>query len=43
MTPSLSDVDEDPGESKSLRHENSAVTDELLTAAEKWLEDVKRP
>lgn len=39
----LSNVEEDPGESKNLRHENPAMADELLTMAEKWLEDVKRP
>ncbi len=39
----LSNVDEDPGESKNLRHRNAALADELLTAAEKWQEDVKRP
>ena len=39
----LSNVDEDPGESKNLRHQNAALTDELLTMAEKWLEDVKQP
>jgi arylsulfatase A-like enzyme len=39
----LSNVDEDPGESKNLRHQNPALADELLTAAEKWLEDVKKP
>jgi arylsulfatase A-like enzyme len=39
----LSNVEEDPGESRNLRHENPAVLDELLTMAEKWLADVKRP
>lgn len=39
----LSNVDQDPGESKNLRHQNPAIADELLTKAEKWLEDVKRP
>ena len=38
----LSNVDEDPGESKNLRHQNPALADELVTLAEKWLEDVKR-
>jgi arylsulfatase A-like enzyme len=37
----LSDVEQDPGESKNLRHEFPAVADELLTMAQKWLEDVK--
>jgi arylsulfatase A-like enzyme len=39
----LSNVDQDPGESNNLRHQNPALTDELLTLAEKWLVDVKRP
>lgn len=39
----LSDLEEDPAESKNLRHANPAVLDELLTMAEKWLQDVKRP
>lgn len=39
----LSNVDEDPGESKNLRHQNPALMDELLTMAEKWLQDVKAP
>jgi arylsulfatase A-like enzyme len=39
----LSNVDEDPGESKNLRHRNPAMLDELLTMAEKWLQDVKAP
>ncbi len=39
----LSNLEEDPGESKNLRHENAALTDELLTLAEKWTEDVKKP
>jgi arylsulfatase A-like enzyme len=39
----LSNVDDDPGESKNLRHRNPALVDELLTMAEKWLEDVKKP
>jgi arylsulfatase A-like enzyme len=39
----LSNVDEDPGESKNLRHQNPAILDELLTMAENWLQDVKKP
>jgi arylsulfatase A-like enzyme len=39
----LSNVDEDPGESKNLRRQNPALLDELLTMAEKWLEDVEKP
>ena len=39
----LSNVDEDPGESKNLRHQNPAMLDELLTRANKWLTDVRRP
>jgi arylsulfatase A-like enzyme len=38
----LSNVDEDPGESKNLRHQNPALADELLTLAQKWLADVKK-
>lgn len=36
----LSNVEEDPGESRNLRHRNPAVADELLSAAEKWLAEV---
>ncbi|HXB73540.1 MAG TPA: sulfatase-like hydrolase/transferase [Candidatus Acidoferrales bacterium] len=39
----LSNLDEDPGESKNLRHRNPAMVDELATMAEKWLEDVTKP
>jgi arylsulfatase A-like enzyme len=39
----LSNLGEDPGESKNLRHRNPAMVDELATIAEKWLEDVKKP
>ncbi len=39
----LSNVDEDPSESKNLRHKNPAVADELLTMAERWQENVKNP
>ncbi len=39
----LSNLDDDPGESKNLRHRNPAMVDELATLAEKWLEDVKKP
>ena len=39
----LSNVDDDPGESKNLRHEHPAMADELLTMAEKWLADVTSP
>jgi arylsulfatase A-like enzyme len=39
----LSNLDEDPGESKNLRHQNPAMVDQLLTLAEKWLADVKKP
>lgn len=38
----LSNVDDDPGESRNLRHQNPAMVDDLLTMAEKWLDDVKR-
>lgn len=39
----LSNVERDPGESRNLRHENPAVTDELLTMAEQWLKTVREP
>ena len=39
----LSNVDEDPGESKNLRHKYPAVADELLTMAEQWQVNVKNP
>jgi arylsulfatase A-like enzyme len=37
----LSNVEQDPGESRNLRHENATVTDELLTLAEQWAQRVK--
>ncbi len=39
----LSNLEEDPGESHNLRHQNPALADELLTLAEKWLADVQKP
>ena len=39
----LSNVEKDPGESTNQRHDNPAVLDELLTLAENWMGDVKRP
>jgi arylsulfatase A-like enzyme len=39
----LSNVADDPGESKNLRHQFPKVLDELDTLAEKWLRDVKTP
>jgi arylsulfatase A-like enzyme len=39
----LSNLDQDPGESKNLRRQNPAIVDQLLTLAEKWLADVKKP
>jgi len=36
----LSNVDEDPGESKNLRHQYPAVVDELDTAVQRWRQDV---
>jgi len=39
----LSNLDVDPGESRNLRHENPALTDELLTLAAKWEQDAKQP
>jgi len=37
----LSNVEQDPGESRNLRHENATVADELLTMAEQWAQRVK--
>jgi len=37
----LSDLDKDPGESKDLRRENPVLVDELLTLAQKWLDEVQ--
>jgi arylsulfatase A-like enzyme len=39
----LSNVDEDPGESRNLRHQNPTLADELETLAQRWMEDVKKP
>ncbi len=39
----LSNVAEDPGESKNLRHQYPNVLDELQTVAEEWLASVKIP
>jgi arylsulfatase A-like enzyme len=38
----LSNLDEDPGETKNLRHEAPKVADELETEASEWLKDVSR-
>jgi arylsulfatase A-like enzyme len=37
----LSDLDQDPGESHNLRHEQPELLDQLSTAAHQWLEEVK--
>ncbi len=37
----LSDVEQDPGESRNLRRENPAVTDELQTLLSEWRKDVE--
>jgi len=37
----LSNLDEDPGESRNLRRQNPKIVDELDTLAEQWLKDVK--
>jgi len=39
----LSNLEDDPGESRNLRHQYPALVDELATIAQKWLEDVKKP
>jgi arylsulfatase A-like enzyme len=36
----LSNVEDDPGESKNLRHQHPAVVDELDTAVQRWRQDV---
>lgn len=38
----LADLEEDPGETRNLRRKHPALVDELLTLAERWLEEVKR-
>ena len=38
----LSKLDEDPGETKNLRHQAPEVLDELETQALAWLQDVSR-
>ena len=37
----LSNVEDDPGESKNLRHANATVADELETMAERWVQAVR--
>jgi arylsulfatase A-like enzyme len=37
----LSNAEQDPGESRNLRHENAAVADELLTLLDQWLKTVR--
>ena len=39
----LSNLEEDPGESRNLRHAHANVADELQTMAEQWLKTVKEP
>lgn len=38
----LSDLEEDPGETRNRRADQRALADELLAEAERWLEDVKK-
>jgi arylsulfatase A-like enzyme len=38
----LSDLDDDPGEKRNLRHREPALADELLTLAQQWLERTHR-
>lgn len=38
----LSNLDEDPGESKNRRHDEPALADELATLAHRWLETMER-
>ncbi len=39
----LSNVEDDPGESKNLRHEHPEITDELQTLVHQWRQEVERP
>lgn len=39
----LSNLEDDPGESKNLRHEHANIADELQTMAEQWLKKVREP
>ena len=39
----LSNLEEDPGESRNLRHARANVADELQTMIGQWLEAVKEP
>jgi len=39
----LSNLDDDPGESKNLRRAHPNVVDELQTMAERWLKQVQQP
>jgi len=39
----LSNLAEDPGESVNLRRKYPQVVDELMTVAQRWLIDVKKP
>ncbi|MGC8794884.1 MAG: sulfatase-like hydrolase/transferase, partial [Bryobacteraceae bacterium] len=38
----LSDLEDDPGETRNLRRKHPELVDELLTLAQKWLEEVQR-
>lgn len=38
----LSDLEQDPGESRNRRHDEPALADELLTLAQRWLEEQKK-
>jgi arylsulfatase A-like enzyme len=39
----LSNLAQDPGESRNLRHQHPEILDELQTLAEKWLAEVQQP
>ncbi len=39
----LSDLDEDPGETRNLRRQHPSLVDELLTLAQRWMQEVQRP
>ena len=39
----LSNLEDDPGESRNLRHTHANIADELLTMTEQWSKTVKEP
>jgi hypothetical protein len=39
----LANLAEDPGETTNLRHRRPQITDDLLSQAQRWLTDVRKP